>query len=171
MSAASNKFIEVRRLDHAPDAELANELDAFERQFSYPLGPGHRFSILHGPDYRGFFSAIGEAAIFIAHVDGAVSGTLGSALRQVRTPQGSIRTVAYLCDLKVSPWLCARAPAARSPMCSRTCGQWAWLCRRHGWYAADPRSLHRQTRHARFRPARPAGHSSYTGRRCRRRWG
>jgi hypothetical protein len=93
----------LHRLYGPPPADLARALAAFEEQFTYPLGPGRRFRISHGDDYPRFFRAIGEAACFVAERDGRVSGTLGAALRRLRSPDGGERPAVYLGDLKVGP--------------------------------------------------------------------
>jgi hypothetical protein len=93
----------VHRLCGTPPADLAQALAAFEKQFTYPLGPGRCFRISHGEDYPRFFRAIGEAACFVAEQDGRVLGTLGSALRRLVLPEGGERPVVYLGDLKVAP--------------------------------------------------------------------
>jgi hypothetical protein len=86
-----------------PPAEFAQALTAFERQFTYPLGPGRFFRIDHGDDYPRFFRAIGEAACFVAEREGCVLGTLGAAVRRLALPAGGERRVVYLGDLKVAP--------------------------------------------------------------------
>jgi hypothetical protein len=93
----------VHRLLDPPAAELTRALEVFERQFSYPLGPGTTFRISHGVDYARFFRAMGEAAVFVAEHHGQVLGTVGAALRPLRVPDGSEVQVGYLGDLKVLP--------------------------------------------------------------------
>jgi hypothetical protein len=93
----------VHRLCGPPPADLARALGAFERQFTYPLGPGRSFRISHADDYPRFFRAVGEAACFVAERQGRVLGTLGAALRSLALPGGEERTVVYLGDLKVAP--------------------------------------------------------------------
>lgn len=93
----------VTALRDRPDPELALALAEFERQFTYPLGPGRSFRISHGDDYPRFFRAIGDAAVFVATRGERVVGTLGTAVRPVLGPNGSTRPAAYLGDLKVSP--------------------------------------------------------------------
>jgi hypothetical protein len=112
----------VHRLCGPPPAELAQALAAFEKQFTYPLGPGRFFRISHGDDYPRFFRAIGTAACFVVEQQGCVLGTLGVAVRRVALPDGRERTVVYLGDLKV-------APAARGgmalPRLVRAAQEWA----------------------------------------------
>jgi hypothetical protein len=93
----------VHRLCGPPPVELSQALSAFEKQFTYPLGPGRSFQIDHGEDYPRFFRAIGEAACFLAERDGCVLGTLGAALRRLILPEGSERPAIYLGDLKIAP--------------------------------------------------------------------
>jgi hypothetical protein len=87
----------------APPPELAAELERFERQFAYPLGPGRSFRIDHGPEYPRFFRAMGEAVSLVARRGGRVVGTLGVALRELVTPTGERTPSAYLGDLKIEP--------------------------------------------------------------------
>lgn len=93
----------VQRLSAPPDATLAAALAEFERQFRYPLGPGRWFRIDHGDDYPRFFRAIGEAACFVAREANEVLGTLGTARARLRAPDGDVRDVLYVGDLKVDP--------------------------------------------------------------------
>jgi hypothetical protein len=92
----------VHVLQQQPPRELATALERFEQQFTYPLGPGRRFRILHGADYPRFFRAIGEAGCHVAERDGEVLGTIGAARRYLRSPHGKLPAVVYLGDLKVS---------------------------------------------------------------------
>src|SRR6266542_4454124 len=109
----------LRVLRAPPPPDLAGKLAEFERQFTYPLGPGRSFRISHGEDYSRFFRAIGEGASLVAEDDGHVLGTLGTALRTVLLPQGGAGRAMYLGDLKILPaarggWVLARlASAAR----------------------------------------------------------
>lgn len=87
-------------LRESPPADLARALADFERQFTYPLGPGRSFSISHGEDYPRFFRAMGEAASLVLEEGGRVLGTLGIAVRRLQLPEGRLQTVAYFGDLK-----------------------------------------------------------------------
>jgi hypothetical protein len=93
----------LHRLAGPPDPDLARALESFERDFTYPLGPGRSFRIEHGPDYPRFFRAVGEAASFVAAGPDGVVGTLGVAVRRLLLPDGGERPVAYLGDLKIAP--------------------------------------------------------------------
>jgi len=93
----------VHTLTGPPPDGLARALASFEEQFTYPLGPDRSFRVSHGADYPRFFRAIGEPACFVAVHDGAVLGTLGTALRRLRLPDGSERRTVYMGDLKVVP--------------------------------------------------------------------
>lgn len=97
----------IHRFEDAPPGEIAAALARFERQFTYPLGPGRSFHISHGEDYPRFFRAIGgrgRAASFVASGEtGEILGTLGVALREVLLPGGETVTSAYLGDLKTVP--------------------------------------------------------------------
>ena len=86
-----------------PPPDLARALAEFERQFTYPLGPGRTFSISHGDDYPRFFRAMGEAASLVLEEQGRVLGSLGIAVRRIQLPEGRLHTVAYFGDLKVDP--------------------------------------------------------------------
>jgi len=102
--------VTILTLTAEPDGELADGLEAFERQFQYPLGPGRTFRVSHGRRYLPFFQAMGEARVLVALTDGEVQGTLaivprrlvatsstGAAIDHEGTP------VHYLCDLKIAP--------------------------------------------------------------------
>jgi hypothetical protein len=85
-------------------APLAGALDAFEKQFHYPLGAGRSFSISHGPDYPLFYSSVSaESFVLAAERNGVVLGTLGAAVKPMKWPDGQIRPSAYLGDLKLAP--------------------------------------------------------------------
>lgn len=86
-----------------PPAQLGAALEVFEAQFRYPLGGGQSFSISHGRDYITFFAAIGAPTLIVAEHRGCILGTLSAALRPLRFPDGTLRTAAYLGDLKVAP--------------------------------------------------------------------
>ena len=93
----------VHALETVASSRLAGALDRFERQFTYPLGPGRSFRISHGDDYVRFFRAMGEARCFVAERDQRVLGVLGASLRTLLFPGGERRSVLYLGDLKVDP--------------------------------------------------------------------
>jgi hypothetical protein len=93
----------IHSLQEPPLPELAQALEAFEEQFSYPLGPGRTFRISHGRDYPRFFRAIGDAVVFVAERDGQVLGTLAGVLRTMLLPDGQEARVGYLADFKVAP--------------------------------------------------------------------
>ncbi|MFG2632233.1 hypothetical protein [Streptomyces sp. NPDC048473] len=93
----------VRTLQGPPSSELAAALEVFEEQFTYPLGSDGTFRISHAPDYPRFFRAMGECAVFVAEREGQVHGTLGAALRRLRSPDGREGIAGYLGDLKVLP--------------------------------------------------------------------
>jgi hypothetical protein len=94
--------LNVHRLEGPPPIELARALEAFEAEFTYPLGTTQSFHIAHGPDYSRFFRAMGDAACFVAEDRGRVVGTLAGAVRRLRLPDGSERRVIYFGDLKVT---------------------------------------------------------------------
>jgi hypothetical protein len=85
-----------------PSPELAEALAAFERSFTYPLGPGRSFRIEHGPDYARFYRAQGEARCFARVEEGRVLGVLCVALRPVLLPDGSAEQAAYIGDVKLA---------------------------------------------------------------------
>ncbi|MDE0178187.1 MAG: N-acetyltransferase [Gammaproteobacteria bacterium] len=93
----------VHALETVVSSRLAGALAHFERQFTYPLGPGRSFRISHGDDYVRFFRAVGEARCFVAEWEQQVLGVLGAALRPLMFPGGERRTALYLGDLKVDP--------------------------------------------------------------------
>ena len=93
----------VHVLERVSSSRLAGALARFERQFTYPLGPGRSFRVDHGDDYVRFFRALGEARCFVAERQQRVLGVLGAALRPLILPGGERRTALYLGDLKVDP--------------------------------------------------------------------
>ncbi len=95
--------MKIQVLANCVDKDLEIALQSFEKQFSYPLGPGLGFHIDHGTDYPRFFRAIGDATSHVAVSEGAVLGTLGAARRDLLTPDGRTRSVVYLGDIKVAP--------------------------------------------------------------------
>jgi hypothetical protein len=92
----------LHQLAGPPHAELGRALEVFEREFTYPLGPGRSFRIEHGDDYPRFFRAIGHAASFVIEGADGVAGTIGVAIRHLLLPEGSERPVVYLGDLKIA---------------------------------------------------------------------
>jgi hypothetical protein len=92
----------VHVLHEAPPPELAAALEAFERQFEYPLGTSSTFHIAHGADYVRFFRAIGEAACFVVQKR-EILGVLSAAVCHLQAPDGSVAPAGYLCDLKLAP--------------------------------------------------------------------
>jgi hypothetical protein len=95
----------IRALGPPPDADLALALGRFESRFTYPLGESTAFRISHGEDYARFYRAMGESKVVVAERDGEVLGTLGGAVRQLRTPDGGSVNALYVGDLKVLPGL------------------------------------------------------------------
>lgn len=95
--------MKIHLINTAPSGGLAEGLEAFERQFEYPLGAENRFRISHGSDYTRFFRALGDPACFVVERRGKIEGVLGAAVRELTFPDGSSRPVAYFCDLKVAP--------------------------------------------------------------------
>ena len=93
----------LHHLREAPPQALANALAEFEKQFTYPLGPGRTFRISHGDDYTRFFGAMGEPSCFVMEEDGRVLGVLCVSERRMLLPDGGEKTVAYIGDLKVDP--------------------------------------------------------------------
>jgi hypothetical protein len=92
----------LHRLDTTPPEWLGIALEAFERQFSYPLGEGASFHVVHGRQYVAFFQAMGEAMVFVAESEGQVLGTVAVIRRTLRKPDGSETPAYYVCDLKVT---------------------------------------------------------------------
>ena len=83
--------------------ELGERLARFERQFTYPLGKEAAFHVAHGNDYTRFFRAIGTALGLVAELDGVIIATVVVTIRDIGFPDGSIKRVAYVADLKVAP--------------------------------------------------------------------
>lgn len=86
-----------------PPPRLAEALTEFERQFSYPLGPGKAFRIDHGHDYTRFYRAMGKNACFIAERNGEILGVVSAAQRTLSLPCGRKKDVVYVGDLKIAP--------------------------------------------------------------------
>jgi hypothetical protein len=92
----------LHRLQTSPPEWLGIALEEFEREFSYPLGDGVSFHVVHGRQYVAFFQAMGEAMVFVAERDGRVLGTVAVILRRLLSPKGKKTPVYYVCDLKVT---------------------------------------------------------------------
>jgi len=83
---------------------IARALESFEKEFHYPLGKGRSFSISHSPDYPLFYASMSENSfVLAAERKGVIRGTLATAIKPVRCPDGVSRTAAYLGDLKLAP--------------------------------------------------------------------
>lgn len=116
-------------LDSQPDAALAAQLERFESQFRYPLGPGRSFRISHGNDYTRFFRAIGQARCFVARDAARVLGVVSVSLCGLHQPNGETITAAYFSDLKIaSP---AMGPVLLSLLCESI--GWARQHAKHGF--------------------------------------
>jgi len=109
-------------MEAAPPPPLARALGDFEREFSYPLGPGRSFRIDHGDDYLRFFRAMGRAVCFVVEDEGRVLGTFAVVTRQLGFPDGSERPVVYCADLKVTA--AARSSGAAYQLC-RAALEWS----------------------------------------------
>lgn len=92
----------LHRLETSPPEWLGIALEEFEREFSYPLGEGVSFHVVHGRQYVAFFQAMGEAMVFVAERDGRVLGTVAVIKRTLIRPDGSETPAYYVCDLKVT---------------------------------------------------------------------
>jgi hypothetical protein len=97
--------VNVLALDAPPETGLALALGRFESRFTYPLGEGTTFRISHGEDYSRFYRAMGDSRVVVALRDGEVLGTLGGAVRRLRSPDGGSVDALYVGDLKVIPGL------------------------------------------------------------------
>ncbi|MEK7487562.1 MAG: N-acetyltransferase [Planctomycetota bacterium] len=95
--------MKIYALDEKPDVALANSLSKFESQFLYPLGETRKFRIDHGEDYSLFFRAMGRGCCFIFEQKGIILGVMCVALKELLFPEGSLKTVMYLGDLKIAP--------------------------------------------------------------------
>lgn len=100
----------VRSLTYPISKATLAELESFEKQFSYPLGPSDDFSISHGTEYLPFFSAMGFSTLLVAEIKGRIAGTLVLVQRQLaiqdstnRESTQRIQQASYICDLKVRP--------------------------------------------------------------------
>lgn len=94
--------MKIHCLSGPPERELALALAEFEKEFSYPLGPGRSFSISHGADYSLFFRCMGEARIYLAEISGNIVGALAVVRRTAVLADGSTIPAVYLCDAKVA---------------------------------------------------------------------
>ena len=95
--------MQIQILTERPEPHLAAALLSFESNFQYPLGPDLTFRISHGDDYGRFFRAMGEGASIVASDDGAILGTIGVALRELKRADGTRELSVYIGDLKVLP--------------------------------------------------------------------
>ena len=92
----------IRCLTGPPDPETAVELARFEKEFTYPLGPDHSFSICHGTDYSLFFRSMGETRIYLAERSGKIIGALTAIRRIAQLADGSTIPSVYFCDAKIA---------------------------------------------------------------------
>lgn len=95
--------MKIHCLTDKPDVALSQSLSRFETQFLYPLGENRQFRIDHGDDYPLFFRAMGRGCCFVAEQQETILGILGVALREFYFPDGTLRTVMYVGDLKIAP--------------------------------------------------------------------
>lgn len=94
--------MKIHCLSGKPAPKIALALADFEREFSYPLGPGRSFSISHGADYSLFFRCMGEARIYLAEILGSIVGALAVVRRTAVLADGSMIPADYICDAKVA---------------------------------------------------------------------
>jgi hypothetical protein len=92
----------IHAIDSLINPALAEAIDSFEKEFSYPLGPTNHFRISHAQNHSGFFQSMGKSQSLIVERDGIVYGAIGAALRTIYTPHGSSIKAAYIGDFKVS---------------------------------------------------------------------
>jgi hypothetical protein len=100
--------MEIRTFTGSVPPETGAAMEAFEEEFSYPLGDACRFRIRHGRDYLRFFRAMGRAELAVVSNGGVISGSIVHAARTVafHPPGGGSPEslpARYLCDLKVAP--------------------------------------------------------------------
>jgi hypothetical protein len=91
----------IRVLVDPPSRSLSEMLQAFEREFYYPLGQG-RFRISHGEDYLRFYRSMGMASCCIADDEDGILGMCCAVRREIHHPQDGTRSVLYLGDLKLA---------------------------------------------------------------------
>ena len=96
-----------------PPLWLGEAMEAFERQFTYPLGAGGAFHVSHGRQYVCFFQAMGDARVLVMEREGVVLGTVAVICRPLRKPDGGRVMAYYVCDLKVAPGRMAGPVLAR----------------------------------------------------------
>jgi hypothetical protein len=101
---------------------LTEQLEEFETQFRYPLGPDNYFSISHGKEYLPFFMAMGAARLLVAEHNGKIVGTMVLVRRPMRIQSSdscdvhhSLKSIDahYICDLKISPTARSTSALAR----------------------------------------------------------
>lgn len=92
--------MKMRSFIEAPDPATGKALEAFEREFSYPLGERSRFHISHQPNYLRFFQAIGKPHLLTAETNEEIQGSLVTVARGLSL-DGSALTAHYFCDLKL----------------------------------------------------------------------
>lgn len=101
---------------------LTEQLEEFETQFRYPLGPDNYFSISHGKEYLPFFMAMGAATLLVAEHKGNIVGTMVLVRRPMRIessgsgdvePSPKSTEAHYVCDLKISPTARSTSALAR----------------------------------------------------------
>ncbi len=100
----------VRSFSGLIEDKVSQDLERFEKEFSYPLGPNARFSISHGPNYLTFFSAMGPATLLVVERHQRIVGTMVLVQRELVIAESSSGEPScrkqeshYVCDLKIRP--------------------------------------------------------------------
>lgn len=118
----TNYTISHINLDHLPEG-LQDQLNEFEKSFTYPFSEQERFRIKHGKngDYFAFFRQLGKVHYFVAkcktdktitkmingnevnieHKAGEIAAVACAILRTIQLPSGKRVKAWYICDLKV----------------------------------------------------------------------
>ncbi len=94
--------MKIQTTNFLADPALAQAIDSFEQQFSYPLGTNSRFTISHGDNYSCFYQSMGESQSLIAQDNGIVYGAISATIRTIISPKGTKVIGAYIGDFKVA---------------------------------------------------------------------
>ena len=96
-------MISIRTIGRNAQEEFNKQLQELERNMVYPYGSDF-FRIDHGKSYFAFFERLGEPLFHLAlHNNKQLVACGCGILRKIPNRKGKIKSVWYLCDLKVHP--------------------------------------------------------------------